>query len=126
MYRKTIKFKDYFGTDREDVFDFNLSDSEIIELEKEYDGSITQMLETLSDKAKQNEIVNVMKRIILQSYGKISEDGIRFEKSDAIRDSFYQTEAYSNLFMELTHNDNAAAKFFEFIISNDIHRDGET
>lgn len=126
MYKKTIKFKDYYGGDRTAVFDFNLSDSEIIELESDYDGSITQMLEALSDKSKQREIGKIMKGIILRSYGKISEDGIRFEKSKELCDAFYQTDAYSVLFMELTHNDNAASKFFEYIISNDIHRDDDT
>ena len=123
MYRKKIKYRDYHGIDREEFFDFNLSDAEIMELEADYDGSITQMLANLSEKDKPSEVIKTMGRIVLLSYGVISEDGRRFIKSDELITSFKQTEAYATLFRELTTNSVAAAKFFERVISNDIVKD---
>jgi len=123
MYRKRVRYKDYRGNERSEVFDFNLSDSEIMELEAEYEGSITEMIAKLSKKQQHSEVIKSMKRIVLMSYGVISEDGRRFIKNDEIREAFYQTPAYTEIFTELATNDAAAIKFFDRIISNDIFAD---
>lgn len=123
MYRKRVKYKDYLGQDREEIFDFNLSDSEIMELEADYEGSITEMIAKLSKKNEHADVIKIMKKIVLMSYGVISEDGRRFIKNDEVRDAFYQTEAYSTIFTELATNDVKAAEFFERIISNKTFAD---
>ena len=123
MYRKRVKYKDYLGQDREEIFDFNLSDSEIMELEADYEGSITKMIAKLSKKNDHADVIKIMKKIVLMSYGVISEDGRRFIKNDEVRDAFYQTEAYSAIFTELATNDVKAAEFFERIISNKTFAD---
>lgn len=123
MYRKTIKYTDYHGQVREETFDFNLSDSEIIELEANYDGSITEALNKLSDKLAHSELVKTMSQIVQLSYGKISQDGRQFNKNKDVWNEFYQTEAYSVFFTTLLRNDQAAARFFEGIISNELIRD---
>ncbi len=124
MYKKRIKYRDFHGIDREETFDFNLSEPEIVLLESKYEGSITEMLKVLSDKeTAQAEIAGILHRLILMSYGVISEDGRRFMKSDELRKEFEETEAFSVLFMELSTNANSAAKFFEKVLSNEILRD---
>ena len=57
-----------------------------------------------------------MKDIILKSYGVKSPDGRRFIKNQEVRDAFVQTEAYSQLFMELATNAQAASDFVAGII----------
>ena len=69
-----------------------------------------------------------MKDIILKSYGVKSPDGRRFIKNQEVRDAFAQTEAYSQLFMELATNAKAASDFVAGIIpaKEDVASDAET
>ena len=52
----------------------------------------------------------------MKAYGQKSDDGRRFIKSKELSDSFAQTEAYSQLFMELATDADAAAKFVNGIV----------
>ena len=62
------------------------------------------------------QIIATFKDFILRSYGEKSPDGKRFVKSQELRDAFAQTEAYSQLFMELATNADAAAAFVNGIV----------
>ena len=55
--------------------------------------------------------------LILRSYGKKSLDGKQFEKSPEMSIAFQQTEAYSELVVELLSDANAAAAFVNGITS---------
>ena len=66
------------------------------------------------------EIVKTLKAIILKAYGEKSPDGKRFIKSKELSESFAQTEAYSQLFMELMSDAEAGAKFINGILPADI------
>ena len=124
MYKKRIKYRDFHGLDREETFDFDLSEPEIVLLESKYTGSITEMLKVLSDKeTASTEIAQILHRMILMSYGVISEDGRRFMKSEELKKEFEETGAFSVLFMELSRDATAAAQFFEKVLSNEILRD---
>ena len=48
--------------------------------------------------------------------GEKSLDGRRFIKNDDIREAFSQTEAYSQLFMELATDAKAASEFVNGVI----------
>ena len=63
-------------------------------------------------------IIELFKDLVLRSYGKKSDDGRRFIKSQELREDFAQTEAYSDLFMELATDADAAAKFVNGIVPN--------
>jgi hypothetical protein len=59
----------------------------------------------------------VFKDIILKSYGIKSDDGKRFIKSPAISEEFSQTEAYSELMVELIGNEKAASEFVNGLVN---------
>ena len=69
-------------------------------------------------------IVKIFKKLVLQAYGEKSPDGKRFIKVDEngqpLSRKFAETEAYSNLFMELATDADAAAKFVRGIVPGDI------
>ena len=65
----------------------------------------------------------MFKDIILRSYGEKSPDGRRFIKSKEITDAFAQTEAYSDLFMELATDAEAASDFINAIVPQDMSND---
>ena len=62
--------------------------------------------------------MKVFKELILKSYGIKSPDGKRFMKSEEISKSFEETEAYSQLFLELSSDDTKGAEFINGITPN--------
>ena len=111
MLKKTIKFTDYNGEEREEDFYFNMTRAEIAEMEMSVPGGFSAMVERISKEKDTKSIVSVFKDLILRSYGKRSDDGRRFIKSKELSEEFSQTEAYSELFMELASDATSAAAF---------------
>ena len=60
------------------------------------------------------------KDIFLNSYGIKSPDGRRFIKNDEVKTDFEQTEAYSQLFMELVTDADKMADFIKGVIPSDL------
>ena len=116
MLKKRIKYTDYNGEEREEDFYFNLSKAELIELELSTEGGLEQMIQKITDTRDMPKLIELFKRLILMSYGEKSENGKRFIKSQELSDAFAQTEAYSELFMELATDDKAASDFVNGII----------
>lgn len=115
MIKKTIKYPDYNGKEREEDFYFNLNKAELTEMEFSQDGGLTGLIERVVKEQDNKEIIKIFKELVLKAYGVKSDDGRRFIKNDEVRDSFAQTEAYSELFMELATDADAAAAFINGI-----------
>lgn len=120
MLKKRIKYTDYDGNEREEDFYFNLTKAEIAELELSTEGGLEQLIEKIIDAKDTAKIIKFFKKIILMSYGEKSLDGKRFVKKDELTEEFTQTEAYSELFMELATDENAASAFINGIIPKDL------
>lgn len=127
MLKKTIKYTDYNGVEREEPFMFNLSKAELMEMEMGTTGGLAEMIQSIIDTQDAPAIIKIFKDIILKAYGEKSADGKRFVKvSDAgvpLSIGFSQTEAFSQLFMELATDADAAAKFIKGIIPSDMDID---
>lgn len=67
-------------------------------------------------RAALNEIHHGLGKHFRVDYGEKSPDGKRFVKNQEIRDAFAQTNAYSDLFMELATDAKAAAAFVNGVI----------
>lgn len=120
MLKKTIKYVDYNGVEREEDFYFNLSKAEISEMELEIPGGMSEMLKRITKAQDTPSLVKIFKDLILRSYGQKSDDGKRFIKSEELKVAFSQTEAYSELFMELATNAESASSFVNGILPADI------
>ena len=116
MLKKTITYTDYNGNERTEDFYFNLSKAEIMEMEMSTAGGLTEMIQKIVAAQDTPAIIKVFKEIILKAYGEKSPDGKRFIKSEELSTAFSQTEAFSQLFMELATDADAAAKFVNGII----------
>lgn len=116
MLKKTITYTDYNGVERTEDFYFNLTKTEVIEMEYGVTGGYSEMIHKIIAAQDLPSLVKIFKELVLQAYGEKSPDGKRFIKNDEIRSAFAQTEAYSNLFMELATDADAAAKFIEGIL----------
>ena len=116
MLKKTITYIDYNGTERKEDFYFNLSKAEIMEMEMGTTGGMVEMINKIVAAQDAPAIIDVFKKMILTAYGEKSADGKRFIKSKEISEAFSQTEAYSQLFMELATDADAASKFVNGIV----------
>ena len=125
MLKKRISYTDYNGTKREEDFYFNLNKAEIMEMEMSTTGGLTEMITRIVETQDAPSIIKVFKDIIMKAYGEKSPDGKRFVKSKELSDAFAQTEAYSELFMELASDSDAASKFVNGIIPADMAQEVE-
>ena len=120
MLKKTITYTDYNGVEHTEDFYFNLTKAEVMEMELSTVGGYT---ETLNEIIKANDVptlVKLFKGLILKSYGEKSRDGKRFIKSEELTSAFTQTEAYSNLFIELSTDADAASAFVKGILPQNL------
>lgn len=116
MLKKTITYDDYDGLKRTETHYFNLNESELAEMEVEVDGGMSKKLQQIVDAQDGRLIMKNFKEFIIRSYGKKSDDGRRFEKSEQISAEFLQTAAYNALFHELVTNPEAGAEFVKGIL----------
>lgn len=116
MLKKSITYTDYNGTERTEDFYFNLSKADLVMMESSVTGGMQQKLEQIVQSKDTVAIMEVFKDLIHRSYGKKSDDGRRFIKNDDISTEFEQTEAYSELVMELITDPDYAARFIKDIL----------
>lgn len=120
MLKETITYVDYNGNERTEDFYFNLTKAEIMEMEMGTTGGLAEMIKRIVAAQDAPAIIQVFKDLILKAYGEKSADGKRFVKNKEIAESFAQTEAYSQLFMKLATDADAASNFVNGIVPSDI------
>jgi len=111
LLKKTVTYEDPFtpGAMITEELYFNITKAELIEMEVATDGGLKEHLEKVSRAQNGQEIMDEMKGIILKAYGK--RNGISFIKNDQLREEFASSEAYSELFMQLVTDADAAVEF---------------
>jgi hypothetical protein len=116
MYRDHRTYIDFNGVERTEDFYFNLSKAEIADMELSTTGGIKDMVNKILEAKDQAKLVSLFKDLIRMAYGVKSEDGRNFIKNDKVREDYFSTNAYSDLYMELATNDQFASQFFEAIL----------
>lgn len=120
MIEKTFTYVDFKGVKRTETKHFHLMKSEIMELEMTTEGGLAERIQRVVNAKDTPTIIHIFKDLILRAYGELSEDGRRMIKNDELREEFSQTEMYSQLFMELATNDEAASEFIIGIMPSDL------
>ena len=113
MHKETITYVDFNGTERTEDHYFNLSKTEITELEVSMPGGLAEYLMGIVNAKNVPEIMASFKKIILSAYGIKSADGRRLEKGEEISKAFTESPAYDVL---LSGDVNAASDFINAII----------
>lgn len=118
MLKKEIYYKDFNGDDRVETVYFHLAPHELIELEvsKDTEGGFSKFLEDIVNANNRSEIIKAFKEIILMAYGEKSADGRHFTKSDEMREKFYQSRAFAELFLDLSSDAETGAKFVNALL----------
>ena len=127
MLKKTIKSIDFDGNERVDECYFNMSKSELTEMEMSEQGGFDKYVEKIVETKDTKQIYQIFKEIVLMSYGEKSHDGKYFIKKKTVdgqiirlRDEFEQTAAFDELMMELLSDEKASADFVNNIIPKEL------
>lgn len=120
MVKKTITYTDYNGVERTEDFYFNLTKAELMEMQLSMEGGMRAYIQRIMAAKSQLALVNLFKQILLLSYGKKSDDGRLFLKNDTIRAEFEAHPVYSQIYMELSLNEEKAAEFINGLIPADM------
>jgi len=123
MYELPIKYTDYNGVEREEIFMFNMTEAEIQEMNLSINGGMAALMTQIANTRDVAQLVRIFKDMILKAYGQKSTDGKRFIKSQELRDAFEQCPAYSELFMQLSTDNVAAARFLKNIMPQKIQKE---
>jgi len=120
VLKKTITYEDFNGDTVSEDFFFHLSKAELVELEMSHEGGLSASLERIVEAQDNAALIKEFKSLILLSYGKRSDDGKRFIKTQEARDEFISTNAYDALFMELVTQTDKAVEFVNSVIPKDL------
>lgn len=120
MLAKTITFEDYEGKKRTETHYFNMNKAELTKwLTTTGEATLDKVLIRLYTEKNGREIINIFENLLKISYGRKSDDGRKFMKSDEIWEDFHQTEGYSELFMELITDGAKVADFVNKVLPSE-------
>ena len=117
MLKKTIKYTDWNGIDREENFYFHISKSELAEFNMRLPGGLENYLEDIRNSMDAQKIMDLFKTLIKMAYGEKSSDGKYFRKSEQRTEDFMATPAFDSLFFELMTNEESAQKFIQSVVA---------
>lgn len=123
MLKRTFEYEDFLGNKRTEEHCFHLSEAEVMKwLTTDGDYTLDKLLTRLAEESNGEKIIGIFEDLILSSYGKVSLDGRRFEKSEELSKEFKETPAYSQLFTDMMGNAKYAADFIKAIIPKDMDK----
>jgi len=115
MLKKTIKYVDYNNEEREEDFYFNLTKTEITEMNLSESGGLVEHIKLIVNSKDSKEIFRIFKMVVLAAFGIKTADG-RFEKSEAISNGFLSTAAFDVLIMSFFEDADVASSFMKGVI----------
>lgn len=126
MIKKTITYQTYTGRERTEDLWFHATKAELFD-----HLDLTEELEELSanlsgtekrdlSKAEIMQILKLVKRLVRISYGRRSDDGEKFYKTEEAWQDFAATPAYDALLMGLFENPEEAISFMTGIMPPDL------
>lgn len=116
MVTKTLTYKDFNGVERTETFYFNLTAAELATWQNSMEGGMADYMQKIVAANNVREMIRLFQEILDHAYGRKSADGRRFEKSPEILADFKATQAYSDLYVQLATNAQAAADFVNALI----------
>lgn len=116
MLKKTVTYEDFNEVERTEDFYFHFTEAELTDMNLDENGGLAEKLQKIIDSKDLKQIKDYFKWIVLKAYGEKSEDGRRFMKSEEISKAFEETQAYSDIWMELATDEKAASDFVNGIM----------
>lgn len=113
MLKDTRTYVDYEGEKRTEDFYFNLTKAELMEFNLSLPGGLEKYVTRMIVKKDVPGLAKIFKELIVKSYGEKSPDGRTFIKRPELVESFLQTEAYSDIYIELITDPDKAEAFIK-------------
>ena len=122
MIKRTVTYKDFDGNPVSEDYCFHMMEADFVDLDFKYEefgglrGYLTQLVKDIQDKgenAPKRPMYEFLKEMISVSVGK--RVGNRFDRSQDIKDRFFQTGAYSGFLIELLNDPEGIPTFIEGI-----------
>lgn len=124
MLKKTITYTDFNGEERTEDFYFNLSKSELTELELGIKDGMSGLIKQIVATEDVSGIAQIFKRIITLSYGERSADGKHFYKTDpegyALSRNLLSSPVFDHIFMGLFTDALSVANFIKAVMPDDL------
>lgn len=116
MYAKKMKYTDFNGNEREETFYFHLTEADLTKWNFEKPGGLEAHLNRIMEEQDPNKLIVLFDELISRSYGVKDLDGRGFVKTPEELAKFKSTQAYSDLYIQLATDANAAAEFVRKVI----------
>lgn len=120
MYKENVTYTDFDGNMRTETLHFNLTETELLEMQITTAGGLDTKLNEIIAANDQKSLMTLFKDLVLRAYGVKTPDGRRMIKNKAVRDEFTQTEAYNVFFMSLVTNAEKAVAFVKGIVPKEL------
>ncbi len=129
MYKKTVTYEDYLGNTRTEDFYFNLSKTELSDMQMSVDGGLNVQLDKMVKAANNKEVYKTFVEIVLKAYGELSPDGKYHLKEDEeghkLYKKFKQSPAYDVVMDEICQNESTVAEFCKGILPKSMQAEAE-
>lgn len=123
MISRSITYTDFDGNKVTEKFHFNLTETELGEVNLALEGGILEYSKKVQETQDSNGIIHLIKLLVSRSYGELVELGNgkkRFLKNEDMANSFINSDAYSKLFIELANNEQSIIDFMLGIIPSNM------
>lgn len=116
MHKITETYTDFDGNTRTEDFYFNFTEAEITKMQFGTEGGLSAMINRIVAAQDTPRLIEIFEDLIKKAYGVKSPDGRRFIKNDEITKDFTETNAYSQIYMRLATDADAATKFVNDVV----------
>lgn len=98
MLKENVSYLDFDGVEQTETLYFNINRMELIAMQARYGKEdMAKYIERITKEEDFGKIHDLLNDIVLTAYGKKSEDGKRFIKSEELKEEFRTSLAYEAL-----------------------------
>lgn len=120
MYSMEVTFEDLAENEHTQTFYFHFSEPELMELQFQDDEPWSDFMARIIESENKGKLIKEFNWFVLEAYGLKSDDNLRFEKSEEIKNAFKQHPAYGEVVNRLMSSEVEAAAFINGVFPRSI------
>lgn len=124
MLKKEFTYTDYDGNAQHEIGYFNMTKAEIAAMQVKMDGKYIDYLQDLVAGNHIEKLFNIFRELVLDSYGKKSDDGKLFVKTPELRANFEASIPFSDMLINLISSGDEMSAFVKAILPADMVMSG--
>ena len=125
MYSTEVTYFDYGGKERKEKLNFELDIKDIFALELVLPGGMSDFIDRLSKTENHVDVLMFIKAIVLSSYGKLSRDKKKFDKSVKAKEKFVDSKPYNVFMMSLMKDPKKFGEFLNNVFPMELKKEFE-